>query len=171
MTFRPLFVLAAIAAVGAHAQESATSVQTEWSVPPYTIILETSLDDAAPGDDLTVLADGTPVYHLADAVIRSDLTLGPETIADDMGKPMPGHDPEIAPGNDVLGLGFPNLVFADYSGGTQCCFRAVILMLDRPFRTQTADSDHSGQGFRFDTGHPFRSVSGHLIRGDFGQVG
>ncbi len=34
-----------------------------------------------------------------------------------------------------------------------------------------ADSDHSGQGFRFDTGHPFRSVSGHLIRGDFGQVG
>jgi hypothetical protein len=147
MTFRPLFVLAAIAAVGAHAQESATSVQTEWSVPPYTIILETSLDDAAPGDDLTVLADGTPVYHLADAVIRSDLTLGPETIADDMGKPMPGHDPEIAPGNDVLGLGFPNLVFADYSGGTQCCFRAVILMLDRPFRTQTIDLYDPGGDF------------------------
>ena len=35
----------------------------------------------------------------------------------------------------------------------------------------TADSDHSGQGFRFDTGHPFRSVSGHLIRGALGQAG
>jgi len=144
---RVLALMAAFSAIGASAQELGDKGRTEWTVSPYTIVLDTNLDDAGPSDSMTVLEGGTPIYHIADAFIRSELTVGQETIADDFGKPSPGHDLEQVPGNDVLGLGIPNLVFADYSGGMHCCFKAVILMLDKPFRVQTIDLYDPGGNF------------------------
>ncbi len=140
-------IVAAFAAMSACAESGIT----QWTAPPYTAVLKTNLDDDSPADDLTVLADGKQVYHLADAFVRSDLTIGGETIADDKERQISGHDPEDVSGHDVLGLGFPNLVFADFSGGMHCCFRAVILMLDKPFRMQTIDlSDPGGNFHRVD---------------------
>jgi len=136
---RLLALLAVFAAIGTHAEETA------WTVPPYTVTLKTSLDDT--GDELTVLADGVPIYHLADSFIRSELTFGQETIDDDRGKPVSGHEPEDDPSHDVLGLGSPNLVFAEYSGGMHCCFKAIILRLDQPFRPQIIDLYDAGGNF------------------------
>ncbi|HMA52581.1 MAG TPA: hypothetical protein VKP60_22625 [Magnetospirillaceae bacterium] len=143
MMLRPFVVLALLAAVGARAESGIT----QWSVPPYIVTLKTNLDDARPADQLTVLADGKQIYRLEDAVIRSELTFGGESVADDLEKQIAGHDPETIPGHDVLGLGIPNLVFAAFSGGMHCCFKAVILMLDQPFRTQTIDLYDAGGDF------------------------
>ena len=135
-----LIAAAGFAAAGAHAESGIS----QWTVPPYTITLKTDLDGARPSDELTVLDGDKQVYRLADAVIRRDLTFGEETIADDTEKQIPGHDVE---GHDALGLGFPNLVFSDFSGGLHCCFRAVVLMLDKPFRSQTIELYDAGGDF------------------------
>lgn len=146
-----LILAAGFAAIGAHGESGIT----QWSVPPFTITLKTDLDDTRPRDELTVLQEDKQVYHLTDAVIRRDLTFGEETIADDQEKQIPGHDTE---GHDALGLGFPNLVFTDFSGGMHCCFRAVILMLDKPFRTQTIELYDAGGDF-----HPVDGRKGLVL--------
>ena len=140
------FIVAAFAALSASAQESDESGSAEWDVPPYRIVLKTTLD-AGHLDELTVYSTEVPIYHLSDDFVRSELTIGQETIADDRGKPVSGHDPEKVPGTDVLGIGRPNLVFADYSGGMHCCFKAIILMLDKPFRVQEIDLHDPGGNF------------------------
>lgn len=136
-------VIVAVFTAGARAESGIT----QWTVSPYTVILKTNLDETGPSDALTVFADGKQIYRLADAYLRRDLTFGEETILDDREQQIPGHDIEDGPGHDVLGLGFPNLVFADFSGGMHCCFKAVILMLDKPFRTQTVDLNDPGGNF------------------------
>jgi hypothetical protein len=155
---RRLF-LAALALLGAMDAQAEPGL-TEWNIPPYRIVLKTDLDEAGPSDELTVYSDGAQIYRRADAFVRSELTLGQETIADDMHKPISGHDDERVPGNDVLGLGYPNLVFADYTGGMHCCFKAIVLMLGRPFRVQEIDLYDPGGNF-----HPAEGRKSLVLEG------
>ena len=68
-----------------------------------------------------------------------------------------GHKSEIAPGADITGLGLPNLIVSEWTGGAHCCYLFHVFELGDRFRevaklngqhaggSDFADVDHDGR--------------------------
>ncbi len=118
--------------------------------------LHRKLEDEQKFSDLIILTfrgtdfDGCVQILRGNQIIFSQHTAGKVVIGNDVNKNLRGevfHAPPIPLGTDMTGLGKPDLLLGEWSGGMHCCFTFHILELgDRPHEIATVptrDSDYA----------------------------